>query len=104
MRNLFTQIKQSITFFFLMVLITFTGVANATVETWVASGVRQVQLGSSAPTFLQVSEDGFASETLCNSYIGTQNNLTLGIPQGLVRTLSKKLTQYAAKLDQPSNT
>jgi len=29
MRNLFTQIKQSITFFFLLVLITFTGTASA---------------------------------------------------------------------------
>lgn len=29
MRNLFTQIKQSLTFFFLLVLITFTGAANA---------------------------------------------------------------------------
>lgn len=29
MRNLFTQIKQSIIFFFLMILITFTGSANA---------------------------------------------------------------------------
>jgi len=97
MRNLFTQIKQSITFFFLMVLITFTGVANATVETWIASGVRQVQLGSSAPTFLQLSEDNFGSEALCNAYIGTQNNLTLGNTPGSSQNVKQRVDAACSK-------
>ncbi|MBY0484597.1 hypothetical protein [Nitrosomonas sp.] len=52
--------------------------AFASAESWVANGVRQIAASNtSAVQVLPVSENGFASEALCEQFIADQNGLAL---------------------------
>ncbi len=75
MRNILMQIKQSITFFFLIVLIAFTGVANAADVRHVVSGVIVTKTNGAGLTNPVISSASiatpvaFSSSALCNAHL-----------------------------------
>lgn len=77
MRNLFTRIKQSITFLLLTVLIAFTGVANAELHGLSGVIVTKTQGAGLTPLVINsspITAPAFGTEVACTNHLNSLHN------------------------------